>query len=221
MKRTKLLLIPSLLCLVGLTSCRSLFNLFRNLDEDEESEEQNNEENGSGTLTNDLSAILKKINDRNYYLDFTGLTTISMSFTYHVDGGYVYLPDSQDYYDYTNSNTTNSYEYYEFDEGAYFHGTESLAGEPGYSRLITRARLSTSDFKKTAVDNEYAMVDSTLADFDLSSLKMKYKTENSKPVISFAGETVTNDTYGSIVFTAKFYNFGGAHVNLPTNYIDE
>ena len=225
MKKTKLLIIPALLCLTGIMGCSKLINSLHSLlSEDEESGETShggNQSQGGQDGGDTLSAALKLINDRNYYLDFTGVSTLVINYSYIVDGYHVYVPATEDYYDYTGADTEGQYQYYEYDDvdQVYYHGYASLAGEPGYSRLITRARFSASDFKKINVVDEYAMVDAKLEEFGLSSFEIVYNAR--LQTITYSGVCLPDDTFGDLSFSGQFYNFGQAHVTLPSNYIDE
>ena len=226
MKKTKLLIIHALLCLTGIMGCSKLINSLNSLlSEDEESEETShggNQSQGGQDGDNALSSILKLINDRNYYLDFTGIGELAFTYHYHVDGYHVYLPDTEDYYDYTGADANGEYQYYEYDEDEqkYYHGYESLALEPGYSRLITRARLSASDFVKTNVVDEYEMVENRLEEYGLSHFEIVYSSR--QQTITFAGQCdPSSDRYGNFSFSGKFYNFGQAHVTLPSYFVNE
>ena len=225
MKKTKLLVIPALLCLTGIMGCSKIINSLNGfLSEDEESGETShggNQSQGGQEGGNALGSILKLINDRNYYLDFTGVSQLVINYSYIVDSYHVYIPATSDYYDYTAADTEGQYEYYEYDDvdQVYYHGYASLAGEPGYSRLITRARLSTSDFVKTNIVDQYEMVEDTLEEFGLSTFQIVYNSR--LQTITYSGQCIPDDTVGSFSFSGQFYEFGQAHVTLPSYFINE
>ena len=218
--KSLILLVTS--CFV-LTGCNILKKI-RNLIPDEDYEDDDNYDSGidDGNAATIIKKAVTAYNNHNYQIDYRQTTNdVSINMLYLVDGYRAKV--EEDYYDYTNANSTGTADAYYYDEDSqqYSFDTINVNAEPGYSKFITRGQLANSDFDYDSEKNEFFMTTAGLFKYELTNCTMKVKLSGSDVVklhFEMTSQVTTGGYSAETSIIADYTRIGEIHLTLPTLY---
>ena len=215
--KSLILLMTSCFVLTGCNILKKIRNLIPDEDyEDDDNYDSNIDDGNAATI---IKKAVTAYNNHNYQNDYRQTANgVTITMQYLVDG-YVAKVE-EDYYDYTNADSTGYADAYYYDEDSqqYSKDTINVQTEPGYSVFITRGILANNDFEFDSANNQFVMTSAGLAKFDFTSCTMKVKLSGSSVVkLHFEADAQMNNDYGSseTSLIADYTRIGEIHLTLP------
>ena len=160
------------------------------------------------------------INQKNYFMTYsTTVSNIPISFDYEIENNIAKV--GQNYYDYSDCDTHPDYawEYiYDSENHVYTKQQQDLTRESKSSKLIVREFLNANDYLFNDQEGKFEMIEAKLASHNFQECYITPSGNENNLIVYF---DITEQQQNSVITcSARLYNFGHAHVELPSNFIE-